>query len=130
MTAYVIAPVAPPPEVWLGSLLGGIQFPGDGAINRIMAAISNRIEAIDDAAPDPSNIAARLVALTTDDWYDWCSGFHALVTAAPRAWPARSLAADDKRILRALADAAEGDPDPGLSSVLPAWIAGRHARRK
>lgn len=130
VTAYVIAPVAPPPEVWLGSLLGGIQFPGDGAINRIMAAISNRIEAIDDAAPDPSNIAARLVALTTDDWYDWCSGFHALVTAAPRAWPARSLAADDKRILRALADAAEGDPDPGLSSVLPAWIAGRHARRK
>jgi hypothetical protein len=40
------------------------------------------------------------------------------------------LAADDKRILRALADAAEGKPDPGLANVLPAWIAGRHARRK
>jgi hypothetical protein len=129
LTAYVIAPVAPLPEVWLGSLLGGIQFPGDGAINRIMAAISNRIEAIDDAAPDPSNIAARLAALTTDDWQDWCSGFNALVTAAPRAWPARSLGADDKRVLRALAQAANGECDTGLTTVLPAWIAGRHAKR-
>lgn len=45
-------------------------------------------------------------------------------------WPARSLGTDDKRILRALADAAEGQPDPGLATALPAWIARRHARRK
>jgi hypothetical protein len=130
LTAYVIAPVAPPPEVWLGALLGGIAFPGDGAINRIMAAISERIEAIDDAALDPSTMTATLALLSPDAWQDWCAGFHALVTAAPRAWPARSLGADDKRILRALADAADGEHDPGLTAVLPAWIAGRYARRK
>lgn len=130
LTAYAIAPVAPPSEVWLSNLLGGIEFPGEGAINRIMAAISDRIAQIEDRATDPAAMAATLSALTSDDWQDWCAGFHALVTAAPRAWPARSLGADDKRILRALAQAAEGQPDPGLASVLPAWIAGRHARRR
>ena len=130
LTAYAIAPVAPPPEVWLGHLLGGIAFPGDGAINRIMAAVSDRIAQIEDMAPEPATMAATLGALAPEDLQDWCTGFYALVTAAPRAWPARSLGADDKRILRALADAAEGQPDPGLATVLPAWIAGRHARRK
>jgi hypothetical protein len=130
LTAYVIAPVAPPPEVWLGSLLGGIQFPGEGAINRILAVISDRIEEIDAAAPDQAAMATRLAARTPDDWQDWCAGFHALVTATPRAWAPRSLGADDKRLLRALALTAEGQPDTGLATVLPAWIARRHARRK
>jgi hypothetical protein len=129
LTAYAIAPVAPPPEVWLGSLLGGIEFPGEGAINRVMAAISARIEQIEDAAPDPVPMAARLSALAPGDWHDWCAGFHALVTAAPRAWPARSLGSDEKRMLRSLAQAAEGHADPGLAAVLPAWIAQRHSRR-
>ena len=130
LTAYAIAPTAPPPELWLGHLLGGIEFPGDSAINRIMAALSDRIAEIEDRAPEPATMAATLGALALEDWQDWCEGFHALVTAAPRAWPARSLGTDDKRILRALAQAAEGEPDPGLATVLPAWIAGRHARRR
>ena len=130
LTAYVIAPVAAPPEVWLSRLLGGIEFPGEGAINRIMAAISDRIEEIDAAAPDRAAMATRLAALRLDDWQDWCAGFHALVTAAPRAWPPRSLGAEDKHILRALAQAANGQQDPGLATVLPVWIDERHARRK
>lgn len=130
LTAYAIAPTAPPPEVWLGNLLSGIEFPGEVAINRIMAILSDRIAQIEDMAPDPATMTATLAALAPDAWQDWCAGFHALVTAAPRAWPARSLGAEDKRILRALADAADGEPDPGLANVLPAWIAGRHARRK
>lgn len=130
LTAYAIAPTAPPTEVWLNTLLGGLEFPGEGSINRIMAALSDRIAQIEEMAPDWATMAAALGALTLEDWQDWCTGFHALVTAAPRAWPARSLGTDDKRILRALADAAEGQPDPGLATVLPAWIAGRHARRK
>jgi hypothetical protein len=130
LTAYAIAPTAPPPEVWLGHLPGGIEFPGEGSINRIMAALSDRIAQIEDMAPDPATMRATLGALAPDDWQDWCAGFHALVEAAPRAWAARSLGADDTRILRAIAQAVEGQPDPGLSSVLPAWVAGRHARRK
>lgn len=130
LTAVSIAPVAPAPEVWLGTLLGGIEFPGDGAINRVMAAISARMDQIEQAAPDPVVMAARIATLGAQGLQDWCAGFAALVTAAPRAWPARSLGTDDKRLLRALKQVAEGDPDPALISILPAWIAQRHARRK
>jgi hypothetical protein len=95
-----------------------------------MAALSDRMAQIEDRTPNPATTAAYFGALAPDDWQDWCSGFHALMTAAPRAWPARSLGADDKRILRALAQMAEGQLDPGLTAVLPAWIAGRNARRR
>ena len=130
LTAYAIAPIAPPPEVWLGNLLAGIAFPGDGSMNRIMASLSDRIAQIEDMAPDPATMAASLGALAPEDWQDWCAGFDALVTAAPRAWASRSLSADDKHLLRAVAQAANGQPDPGLATVLPVWIAERHARRK
>jgi hypothetical protein len=130
LTALCIAPVAPEPEVWLGTLLGGIEFPGDGSINRVLAAISAHVDQIEEAAPDPVAIAAHLSPLGPDGLQDWCTGFHALVTAAPRSWPARSLGPDDKRLLRTLSQVAEGHPDPSLASVLPAWIAQRHARRK
>jgi len=130
LTAYAITPTAPPPTVWLSNLLGGIEFPGERSINRIMAVLSDRIAQIENMAPNPATMAGYLSALAPDDWQDWCAGFHALVEAAPRAWTPRSLGADDKRILRTIAQAAEGQPDTGLATVLPAWIAGRHARRK
>lgn len=130
LTAVSIAPVAPAPEVWLGTLLGGIEFPGDGAINRVMAAISARMDWIEETAPDPVAIAARLASLDAQGLQDWCAGFAALVTAAPRAWPARSLGTDDKRLLRAISQVGEGDTDISFITILPAWIAQRHARRK
>ena len=130
LTALCIAPVAPAPEVWLGTLLGRIEFPGEGSINRVMAAISARVDRIEEAAPDPVAMAAHLSPLDAERLQDWCAGFHALATAAPRSWPARSLGPDDKRLLRTLSQVAEGHPDPSLAAVLPAWIAQRHARRK
>ncbi len=130
LTALCIAPVAPAPEVWLGALLGGIEFPGDGSINRVLAALSARVDQIEEAAPDPVAIAAHLSPLGPDGLQDWCAGFNTLATAAPRSWPARSLGPDDKRLLRTLSQVAEGRPDPTLASVLPAWIAQRHTRRR
>jgi hypothetical protein len=130
LTALCIAPVAPAPEVWLGTLLGRIEFPGEGSINRVMAAISARVDRIEEAAPDPVAMAAHLSPLDAERLQDWCAGFHALATAAPRSWPARSLGPDDKRLLRTLSQVAEGRTDPTLAAVLPAWIAQRHARRK
>lgn len=130
LTAFVVAPVAPAPEVWLGTLLGRIEFPGEGSINRVMAALSARVDRIEETAPDPVATAAHLSPLGPDGLQDWCAGFHALVTAAPRSWPARSLGPDDKRLLRTLSQVAKGHPDPTLAAVLPAWISQRHARRK
>jgi hypothetical protein len=130
LTALCIAPVAPAPEVWLGTFLGRIEFPGEGSINRVMAAISARVDRIEETAPDPVAMAAHLSPLDAERLQDWCTGFHALVTAAPRSWPARSLGPDDKRLLRTFSQVAEGRTDPTLAAVLPAWISQRHARRK
>jgi hypothetical protein len=129
LTALCVAPVAPAPELWLGTLLGGIGFPGEGAIKGVIAAISARVERIEEAAPDPVAVAAHLSPFGADGLQDWCTGFHALVTAAQRSWPARGLGPDDKRLLRTISLVAKGEPDPTLAAVLPAWIAQRHARR-
>ncbi|MFY7851052.1 MAG: UPF0149 family protein, partial [Brevundimonas sp.] len=87
LTALCIAPVAPAPEVWLGTLLGGIEFPGEGSINRVMAALSARVDRIEETAPDPVATAAHLSPLDAERLQDWYAGFHALVTTAPRSWP-------------------------------------------
>jgi hypothetical protein len=125
LTAYVIAPVAPPPEVWLGALLGGIEFPGDGAVNRIMAAISDRIEQMDTEAPDPSVMATRLTHLSPDASQNWCAGFHALVSAAPRrvappaAWAPKTNASCAPSQMQPMAS-----PTPALLPSCPPGLPG------
>jgi hypothetical protein len=95
-----------------------------------MEIVIGRANGIDDEAGNAEAMAQVLRALDTDDMRDWAAGFDALVTAAPRAWPTKALAADDKRMLRAIAKVAKGSEDPGLPGPLPAWIAERHARRE
>ena len=130
LVALAISPRAPSPEAWLGPLLGGVEFPGEGSVNRVMEIVIGRANGIDDEAGNAEAMAQVLRALDTDDMRDWAAGFDALVTAAPRAWPTKALAADDKRMLRAIAKVAKGSEDPGLPGPLPAWIAERHARRE
>lgn len=130
LVALAISPRAPRPEAWLGPLLGGIEFPGEGSVNRVMEVVIGRANGIDDEAGNPEAMAQVLRALDAEDMRDWATGFDALVTAARPAWPAKALAADDKRMLRTIAKVAQGADDPGLPGLLPAWIAGRHARRE
>lgn len=130
LVALAISPREPSPEAWLGPLLGGIEFPGEGSVNRVMEVVIGRANGIDDEAGNSEAMAQVLPVLDADDMRDWATGFDALVTAAPRAWPTKALAADDKRMLRAIAKVAQGDDDQVLPGLLPAWIAGRHARRE
>lgn len=130
LVALAISPRAPRPEAWLGPLLGGIEFPGEGSVNRVMEIVIGRANGIDDEAGNSEAMAQVLRALDADDMRDWATGFDALVTAAPRAWPTKGLAVDDKRMLRAISKVAQGSEDPGLPGLLPAWIAERHARRE
>lgn len=130
LVALAISPCAPSTEAWLGPLLGGIEFPGKGSVNRVMEVVIGRANGIDDEAGDTEAMAQVLRQLNTDDMRDWATGFDALVSAAPRAWPKRALAADDKRMLRAISKVAQGADDPVLPGLFPPWIAGRHARRE
>lgn len=130
LVALAISPRAPTPEVWLGALLGGIEFPGEGTLHRLMETLAMRANATDENASDPEALMHALEALDEDDFRDWAAGFDALVSSARRSWPQRALAADDKRLLRAINKVPKGSADTALLRVLPSWIARRHALRE
>ena len=129
-TALAIAPLQPSPEDWLASLLGGIEFPGEGTIDRLMGFIMMHANKTDDDAGDPQAVTRAVAALTRDDLRDWSAGFDDLVTATRRSWPTRLLAADDKRVLRDIEMIAKGADGDTLRAVLPSWVARRHALRR
>lgn len=129
LVALAVSPRALSPEVWLGALLGGIEFSGEGAVDRVIGVIVPRANEIDEEAGVPEAMAQVLGSLDGDDMRDWANGFDTLVSSASQSWPAKSLSADDKRLLRALNKVANGADDPVLPGLLPRWIAARHARR-
>lgn len=130
LTALAIAPLEPSPQDWLGSLLGGIEFPGEGVIDRLMGFIMMHANQANDDAEDPKLVARALAALNEDGLKQWAAGFDALVTATRRCWPPRLLGPDDKRILRDLKKIATGAEGDTLRNVLPAWVARRHDLRR
>ena len=130
LTALAIAPLQPSPQDWLGALLGGIEFPGEGVIDRLMGFLIMQANQVDDDAADPEIVARHLATLDEDGLEDWATGFDALVTATRGSWPAKLLGADDKRILRDLKKIATGAEGDTLRNVLPSWVARRHDLRR
>ncbi|MCZ0964096.1 UPF0149 family protein [Paracoccus benzoatiresistens] len=130
LAALAVAPREPSPEAWLGSLLGGIEFPGEGAINQLLGFVTTQAELANDGAGDAQIVAGWLAALDAKGLQDWATGFHDLVSACPRSWPANSLAADDKRVLHEVKAVANGADTVAVRAVLPSWIARRHALRQ
>jgi hypothetical protein len=128
LTALVIAPHEPTPEAWLMPLIGGIEFQGEGSLDRVLKLIQADIDQIDDATGNAKVSASRLAALDDDAFCDWASGFSDLVEATPKCWSGRQLAADDKRVLRMIAEVADGANGSALRAILPAWLAQRHAQ--
>ncbi|TCP58429.1 uncharacterized protein UPF0149 [Rhodovulum bhavnagarense] len=130
LTALAITPQEPSPQDWLGGLLGGIEFPGAGALDRLMGFVVFQANALDEDAGDPETTIRALATFDADGLRHWATGFDALLTVTRRYWPARSLAADDKRVLQDIARAAKGAEGETLRRVLPSWVAQRHALRK
>lgn len=130
LVALAISPRAPSPEVWLGTLLGGIEFPGEGTLHRLMETVVVRANMTNENAGDPEALAQVLKALDEDDFRDWVAGFDALVSSAKRSWPQRALADDNKRLLRAITEVSNGSKDATLLSLLPFWVAERHVLRE
>lgn len=130
LTALVITPLEPSPEDWLGSLLSGIEFPGEGVIDRLIGFIMDHANQTDNDAVDPKAVAQALETLKEDDLKDWAAGFNDLVKATRRSWSTKLLAADDKRVLRDIERIAKGAEAGGLRAVLPSWVARRYAMRQ
>lgn len=130
LTALAISPLAPPAQVWLGPLLTEVDFPSEGALNRLLELIMLRAFRVNEDAADPVTVAEWIKDLDASAFRDWATGFDDLVAAAKPGWPAKKLAADDKRVLKDIAAVAEGGDAAALRAVLPAWVVRRHALRR
>ncbi|MBD9529906.1 UPF0149 family protein [Paracoccus sp. PAR01] len=130
LAALAISPREPSPEVWLGALLGGVEFPGHGAIDQLLAFVTIEAERANDEAGDPKLVSGWIAAFGAANLQDWAAGFENFVAACPRAWPTKSLAADDKRVLREIGAVAKGNDGSALRAVLPSWIARRYEMRQ
>ncbi len=134
LTALAISPLPPSTQVWLGALLGGVEFPGEfpgeGVVERLLDLIMSRANRINDNAADPKSVAGSIDALDAAGLRDWAAGFDALVAAAKPGWPAKALAADDKRVLKDIRAVSNGGDAAALRAVLPAWVARRHVLRR
>lgn len=130
LDALAVAPREPSPEAWLGPLLGGIAFPGEGAVNQLLGFVTVQADFANDRASDATIMAEWLAALDAGGLKDWATGFCDLVSACPRSWPKKSLAAEDNRVLREIASIARGAESAALRAILPAWIARRYGVRQ
>lgn len=130
LAALAIAPLAPSAQAWIGPLLGGIEVAGEGSIERLLDFVMRTANQINDDAADPGIVAGWFAALDAAGLREWAAGFDELVSATRRCWPAKSLNADDRRVLRDIALVASGSDGGALRAVLPAWIVRRHAARR
>lgn len=130
LAALAISPLAPSAQAWIGPLLGGIEVAGKGSIERLLDFVMRTANQINDDAADPGIVAGWFAALDATGLREWAAGFDKLVSATRRSWPAKSLNADDRRVLRDIALVASGSDGGALRAVLPAWIVRRHAARR
>lgn len=130
LTGLAITPRPVSLEAWLGPLLGGVAFSGDGRLRRRLDLVIMRANRIDAEAGDRRKVAGWIAALDEAGLGEWMRGLAALREATRDAWPASALAPTDKRVLRDLEAAAKAGGTGELRTILPAWIVARHARRR
>jgi hypothetical protein len=90
-------------------------------------AAAMRANRIDEDASDPAMISGWIATLDGRTLREWTGGFDDLVTAAKPTWPAKALAADDKRVLKDIAAVSEGGDAAALPAILPVCVARRHS---
>lgn len=129
LAAVSTAPVFVSPTEWVNPLLQRIPFADIAALNRFLELLMTRANHFVDISSGAERVAAKLAGFDAAERRDWAAGFSALVKNVKKAWPARALAADDKRILKSLAQAAEAGIDDELARLLPAWIDRRYTLR-
>ncbi|WP_068305227.1 UPF0149 family protein [Pararhodobacter sp. CCB-MM2] len=130
LVALTISPYEPTPEDWMGRLIQGIEFKGEGSLHRVIEAITERASTVEEMIEDSDTLKATLGILSAPDLRDWSAGFSALVDNAPYAWPAKLLAADDRRLLKIIAGVGRESDPTDLRPLLPAWVSRRYSLRK
>jgi len=119
LTAVLVAPEFTTPTEWLPPLMGGIEFAGEGSVQRLLDILMLRYGKIRDDMMD-GNVGATLHDAA--HFADWLSGF-AQASAIKSAWPKKQLSKEDRKVLKLMSDAAlEASIQETLKPLLPAWL--------
>ncbi|MBS1303413.1 UPF0149 family protein [Loktanella sp. SALINAS62] len=127
LTAVIVAPRFVTPTEWLPPLLGGIEFPGDNKVQRVLDIIMLRYGDIQIVVFD-GDIGSGLRKRAAHQFKDWLAGF-ALASTIAAAWPKRALSKDDQKILKLIKEGRADDHIQNtLKPLLPGWLAAMAAR--
>ncbi len=129
LAAFGAAPRLVKPSAWLGPIVERLSFADEAEMQRFLDLVVARLNAGTAAAAEVAAITARLQALDPQARAAWTTGFSEFVDTFPEAWPARRPK-EDRRVLAILRDAEPASLDDGFLSLLGAWIAACHARRR
>ena len=121
LTAVLIAPEFTSPNEWLMPLMNGIEFTGDGSIQRFLDILMLRYGALNEAVI-LGEIGRQVRDLPLKHFQDWTQGFAQAVDGIKGAWPKRALSRDDKQVLKLIRSAASEDLTPTLKPLLPSWL--------
>lgn len=122
LTALLIAPEFVSPTDWLPALMGGIEFPGEGSVQRLVDIVMLRYGEINDAVL-AREIGHEIRELSAQELTDWAAGFSRVTSTLPHAWPKRALKPNDRKLLTLIKDGATQDLSSELKPILPAWLA-------
>ena len=101
--------------------MNGIEFTGDGSIQRILDILMLCYGALNEAVI-LGEIGRQVRDLPLKRFQDWTQGFAQAVDGIKGAWPRRALSRDDKQVLKLIRSAASEDLTPTLKPLLPSWL--------
>lgn len=128
LMAIVLAPKPIMPSRWFPDLLGSVvDCLAPTSIQRFIELVMMRANGALTLAGDRSLCADAMGKWSGPAMRDWAAGFTNGQTRFKSSWPARTLAPDDKALLRMVAEAATAGFDGGGLRTLGQWIAVRFA---
>jgi hypothetical protein len=127
IAAVVVAPKFAAPSAWVGGLLDRRHgFAHQDALQRFLDIVVMRYNAASTVLADLSSTRARVGAYDADGLRQWAQGFTESVACNKGAWGGKTMAKDDKKILKLIASTADGRAGRSeLGTLLPAWLARR-----
>jgi hypothetical protein len=132
LAAIIVAPKLAAPSGWLGGLLDqGHNFASHDKLQRFLDIMVIRYNDANSELADIARTRAKVGVYDADGLGQWANGFTDSVVRSGRDWTGRTVTRDDKRILKLIADVADGRAgDSELRPLLPGWLARRYSLRQ
>ena len=132
LAAIIVAPKLVTPSDWIDGLLEhGHDFAGHDELQRFLDLVLMRYNVANANMADITVTGARIRAHDEQGLRRWAEGFTESIARHKTQWTARTVTGEDKRFLRAIADASSGRAGASeLKPLLPAWLTHRRVARQ